>query len=60
MSIVWVFGVMILAIVISFVTTLLLGFEDIPVETAQPDAQQPTDTPQSSPFAAGQSALKTH
>ncbi|EMX8402911.1 TPA: PTS cellobiose/arbutin/salicin transporter subunit IIBC [Yersinia enterocolitica] len=32
MSIVWVFGVMILAIVISFVTTLLLGFEDIPVE----------------------------
>ncbi|MFF6012629.1 MULTISPECIES: PTS cellobiose/arbutin/salicin transporter subunit IIBC [Rahnella] len=60
MSIVWVFGVMILAIVISFVTTLLLGFEDIPVETAQPDVQQPTDTPQSSPFAAGQSALKTH
>ncbi|WP_193588299.1 PTS cellobiose/arbutin/salicin transporter subunit IIBC [Yersinia hibernica] len=32
MSIVWVFGVMMLAIVISFVTTLLLGFEDIPVE----------------------------
>lgn len=32
MSIVWVFGVMILAIVISFITTLLLGFEDIPVE----------------------------
>lgn len=32
MSIVWVFGVMILAIVMSFVVTLLLGFEDIPVE----------------------------
>lgn len=32
MSIVWVFGVMILAVVLSFVLTLLLGFEDIPVE----------------------------
>jgi len=33
MSIVWVFGVMIMAIVMSFIVTLLLGFEDIPVET---------------------------
>lgn len=32
MTIVWVFGVMILAVVLSFVLTLLLGFEDIPVE----------------------------
>lgn len=31
MSIVWVFGVMLLAVVLSFVLTLLLGFEDIPV-----------------------------
>lgn len=31
MTIVWVFGVMILAVVLSFVLTLLLGFEDIPV-----------------------------
>ena len=37
MSIVWVFGVMILAIVISFITTLLLGFEDIPVENSESD-----------------------
>lgn len=32
MSIVWVFVVMALAIVLSFFTTLLLGFEDIPVD----------------------------
>ena len=32
MSIVWVFGVMALAVVLSFVLTLLLGFEDIPVK----------------------------
>jgi PTS system arbutin/cellobiose/salicin-specific IIC component len=32
MSIVWVFGVMILAVVLSFVLTLMFGFEDIPVE----------------------------
>ncbi|MGL5386085.1 MAG: PTS cellobiose/arbutin/salicin transporter subunit IIBC [Enterobacterales bacterium] len=31
MTIVWVFGVMILAVVLSFILTLLLGFEDIPV-----------------------------
>lgn len=45
MSIVWVFGVMLLAIVISFITTLLLGFEDIPVEeqSAQPDSQAKPD-----------------
>ncbi|MGC8401648.1 PTS cellobiose/arbutin/salicin transporter subunit IIBC [Enterobacter mori] len=32
MTIVWVFGVMGLALVLSFVLTLILGFEDIPVE----------------------------
>lgn len=32
MTIVWVFGVMALAVVLSFVLTLLLGFEDIPIE----------------------------
>ncbi|RJL50558.1 PTS cellobiose/arbutin/salicin transporter subunit IIBC [Pectobacterium carotovorum] len=32
MSIAWVFGVMLLSVVISFFVTLLLGFEDIPVE----------------------------
>ena len=39
MSIVWVFGVMALAVVLSFVLTLLLGFEDIPVEEAAADAR---------------------
>ncbi|WP_186381470.1 PTS cellobiose/arbutin/salicin transporter subunit IIBC [Yersinia mollaretii] len=43
MSIVWVFGVMVLAIVISFVTTLLLGFEDIPVENSAGDNAHPDD-----------------
>jgi len=60
MSIVWVFGVMILAIVISFFTTLLLGFEDIPVETPQPKEDQAADAAISTPFAAAQSAVKTH
>lgn len=36
MSIVWVFAVMVLAVVLSFVITLLLGFEDIPVEEEKP------------------------
>ncbi|MCU5774807.1 PTS cellobiose/arbutin/salicin transporter subunit IIBC [Erwiniaceae bacterium BAC15a-03b] len=38
MSIVWVFAVMILAVVLSFITTLLLGFEDIPVEQPASDS----------------------
>lgn len=46
MSIVWVFGVMALAVVLSFVLTLLLGFEDIPVEKAsQSQAQTQTQPP---------------
>lgn len=32
MTIAWVFGVMALAVVLSFILTLVLGFEDIPVE----------------------------
>ncbi|MEQ9722347.1 PTS cellobiose/arbutin/salicin transporter subunit IIBC [Yersinia alsatica] len=44
MSIVWVFGVMVLAIVISFVTTLLLGFEDIPVEDNESASSHSTDS----------------
>lgn len=39
MTIVWVFGVMALAVVLSFVLTLLLGFEDIPVEDAAAQAR---------------------
>ncbi|WP_312739304.1 PTS cellobiose/arbutin/salicin transporter subunit IIBC [Cedecea neteri] len=38
MSIVWVGAVMILAVVLSFITTLILGFEDIPVE--EPKAKE--------------------
>lgn len=40
MTIVWVFGVMALAVVLSFVLTLMLGFEDIPQEEAAADARQ--------------------
>lgn len=40
MTIVWVFGVMALAVVLSFVLTLMLGFEDIPQEEAAADAGQ--------------------
>ena len=40
MTIVWVFGVMALAVVLSFVLTLILGFEDIPVEEAAVEARK--------------------
>ncbi|EHY6251526.1 PTS cellobiose/arbutin/salicin transporter subunit IIBC [Escherichia coli] len=40
MSIVWVFVVMALAVVLSFILTLLLGFEDIPVEEATAEARK--------------------
>ena len=40
MSIVWVFAVMALAVVLSFILTLLLGFEDIPVEEATAEARK--------------------
>ncbi|MBV8042392.1 MAG: PTS cellobiose/arbutin/salicin transporter subunit IIBC, partial [Pluralibacter sp.] len=46
MSIVWVFGVMALAVVLSFVLTLLLGFEDIPVaqdENPKAETEQITE-----------------
>ena len=39
MSIAWVFGVMILAVVLSFFLTLILGFEDIPVEQSEEKEQ---------------------
>ncbi|SQC91319.1 EIIBCA-Bgl [Cedecea neteri] len=39
MSIVWVVAVMILAVVLSFITTLILGFEDIPVEEVKAKEQ---------------------
>ncbi|HAL9190906.1 TPA: PTS cellobiose/arbutin/salicin transporter subunit IIBC [Escherichia coli] len=40
MSIVWVFAVMALVVVLSFILTLLLGFEDIPVEEATAEARK--------------------
>ncbi|WP_455425823.1 PTS cellobiose/arbutin/salicin transporter subunit IIBC [Dryocola sp. LX212] len=44
MTIVWVFGVMALAVVLSFILTLVLGFEDIPVE--EPKEQAPVASSQ--------------
>jgi PTS system arbutin/cellobiose/salicin-specific IIC component len=41
MSIVWVFGVMALAVVLSFILTLLLGFEDVPIVDNQSNKSQP-------------------
>ncbi|MBV7413034.1 PTS cellobiose/arbutin/salicin transporter subunit IIBC [Aeromonas sp. sif2433] len=38
MSIAWVFGVMALSVVLSFILTLLMGFEDIPVQEEHPQA----------------------
>ncbi|AGB84057.1 glucose/maltose/N-acetylglucosamine-specific phosphotransferase system IIC component [Serratia sp. FGI94] len=43
MSIVWIAGIMLLSVVLSFVLTLMLGFEDIPVEPRQ--EQQDSATP---------------
>ena len=57
MSIVWVFGVMILAVVISFFTTLLLGFEDIPVDD-QPVVEDKPEDANPNPFAATPNAVK--
>ncbi|PWC12754.1 PTS cellobiose/arbutin/salicin transporter subunit IIBC [Brenneria roseae subsp. americana] len=57
MSIAWVFGVMIMSVVISFFVTLLLGFEDIPVdETTERDNGAAQDTAVPAP----QKALKTN
>ncbi|WP_349922041.1 PTS cellobiose/arbutin/salicin transporter subunit IIBC [Aeromonas veronii] len=47
MSIAWVFGVMALSVVLSFILTLVMGFEDIPVEAPkEADAPQPAATAQ--------------
>lgn len=35
MSLVWIAGIMVLSVVLSFILTLMLGFEDIPVEPQQ-------------------------
>ncbi|STI87884.1 arbutin-, cellobiose-, and salicin-specific PTS system EIIBC component [Escherichia coli] len=49
MSIVWVFAVMALAVVLSFILTLLLGFEDIPVEEATAEARKHQSVQRPSP-----------
>jgi len=53
--------VMILAVVISFFTTLLLGFEDIPVDE-KPVGEEPVEGQQKNanpnPFAAAPNAAK--
>lgn len=54
MSIVWVGAVMILAVVLSFITTLILGFEDIPVE--EPKAKEQDS---STAFVRPDNAVKT-
>lgn len=48
MTIAWVFGVMALSVVLSFVLTLVMGFEDIPVESPASRAEpvQPVATSQ--------------
>lgn len=44
-SILWIAVVMIMAVVMSFILTLLLGFEDIPVEEPQSKKSAPQDAP---------------
>ncbi|WP_167610269.1 PTS cellobiose/arbutin/salicin transporter subunit IIBC [Cedecea colo] len=46
MTIVWVFGVMALAVVLSFILTLVLGFEDIPLENQEKERVPVTDVQQ--------------
>ncbi|WP_313653456.1 PTS cellobiose/arbutin/salicin transporter subunit IIBC [Pantoea sp.] len=53
MTIVWVGAVMILSVVLSFVLTLLLGFEDIPETEPQP-------APQPSPVTERTDAVSSH
>ena len=45
MSIAWVFGVMALSVVLSFILTLLMGFEDIPVQEEHPQAASDETVP---------------
>ncbi|MBV6817197.1 PTS cellobiose/arbutin/salicin transporter subunit IIBC [Rahnella sp. PD12R] len=60
MTIVWVAGVMILAVVLSFVITLLLGFEDIPVETVAPKEGKTAEITTPAPLPVAADAARSH
>ncbi|HAK34781.1 MAG TPA: PTS cellobiose/arbutin/salicin transporter subunit IIBC, partial [Pantoea sp.] len=51
MSIVWVVAVMVLSVVLSFILTLILGFEDIP-ESAPEASASPTPSDAIKPVKA--------
>jgi PTS system arbutin/cellobiose/salicin-specific IIC component len=60
MTLVWVAGVMILAVVLSFVITLLLGFEDIPVETVTPKEGKTAEITTPAPLPVAADAARSH
>lgn len=60
MTLVWVAGVMILAVVLSFVITLLLGFEDIPVETVAPKEGKTAEITTPAPLPVAADAARSH
>ncbi|WP_428945111.1 PTS cellobiose/arbutin/salicin transporter subunit IIBC [Pantoea sp. FN060301] len=57
MSIVWVFAVMALAVILSFILTLILGFEDIPVEA---ETTSEATTGQPAAWSTDSQAVKTY
>jgi len=59
MSIVWVGAVMVLSVVLSFVLTLLLGFEDIP-EAETETKSESTTAAQSAPVTERTNAINSH
>lgn len=60
MTLVWVAGVMILAVVLSFVITLLLGFEDIPVETVATKEGKTAEITTPAPLPVAADAARSH
>jgi len=58
MSIVWVGAVMVLSVVLSFVLTLLLGFEDIP-ETESETKSESGTVPQPAPVTERTNAVNS-
>jgi len=60
MTLVWVAGVMFIAVVLSFVITLLLGFEDIPVETVTPKEGKTAEITTPAPLPVAADAARSH